>query len=194
MPPPETAEAAQPRNDNAALAWFGPALSQLHPALRALHREGGTLRGEVCIETGRGLAGALGRHLARTLGLPLDRARRGFEVRIEHEAGAMRWRRRFDDGSALDSTFHPVGRYPDGYWIERSGARALRLGVETTGGGWYWRLRGWSLHGLPLPSWQLRLRAFKRIEADGRYRFCVEFALAGLGLLLRYDGVLTVDR
>lgn len=141
------------------------------------------LRGEVVIATGGGLGGVIGRRLARRLGLPLDRARRGFEVRIEHETGAMRWCRRFDDGSALGSTFHPVGHYPDGYWIERSGARALRLGVETTGGGWRWRLRGWSLHGMPLPPWPLRLRAFKRIEADGRYRFCVEFALAGLGPL-----------
>lgn len=187
MPRPDAAHAT------AVQAWFGNAFGELHPALQALHRDGGVLRGEVGIVTGRALGGWLGRRVARRLGVPLGRARRGFEVRIEHDAKAMRWTRRFDDGSVLVSVFEPMGRYPHGEWRERNGAVTLRLGVDTDGGGWRWRLRGVSLRGIPLPRWPLRMQAWKRIERDGGYRFCVAFALAGGGLLLRYEGVLRVE-
>jgi hypothetical protein len=183
MPPPEAP------HGNAATAWFGDRFADLHPLLQALHRDGGVLRGDVDIATGAGIAGVAGRRLARRLGIPVDRARRGFEVRIVHDAAAMRWIRRFDDGSVLASTFQPHGRHPDGFWTERSGALRLRLGVDLDGGGWRWRLLGLRAFGLPLPRALLRVDAFKRIER-ARYRFGVRFALPLLGDVLRYEGLL----
>lgn len=179
---------------NAAIAWFGPAFARLHPLLQALHRDGGALAGEIELRTGRGLAGHLGRRLAHKLGIPLDRARRGFRVDIVHEPGRMLWLRRFDDGSELRSAFEPVGAYPDGYWLEATGPARLRLGVDLDGGGWRWRFLGASVRGLPLPGLLFpRTDAYKRIELhDGqeRYRFAVVFSLFPFGELLRYEGAL----
>ncbi|WP_123649574.1 DUF4166 domain-containing protein [Lysobacter enzymogenes] len=179
---------------NAAIEWFGPAFDRLHPLLQALHRDGGALAGEIELRTGRGLAGVLGRRLARRLGIPLDRPRRGFRVDIVHEPARMLWLRRFDDGSELRSVFEPVGRWPDGHWLETTGPVRMRLGVDIDDGGWRWRLLGLSARGLPLPrSLFPRTDASKRIERiDGeeRYRFAVAFSWFPFGELLRYQGAL----
>ncbi|MEI2433326.1 DUF4166 domain-containing protein [Lysobacter yananisis] len=179
---------------NAAIGWFGPAFDRLHPLLQALHRDGGALAGEIELRSGRGLAGVLGRRLARRLGIPLDRPRRGFRVDIVHEPTRMLWLRRFDDGGELRSVFEPVGHWPDGHWLETTGPVRLRLGVDLDGGGWRWRLLGLSARGLPLPrSLFPRTDASKRIERiDGeeRYRFAVAFSWFPFGELLRYQGAL----
>ncbi|QQQ00354.1 DUF4166 domain-containing protein [Lysobacter enzymogenes] len=179
---------------NAAIGWFGPAFDRLHPLLQALHRDGGALAGEIELRSGRGLAGVLGRRLARRLGIPLDRPRRGFRVDIVHEPAHMLWLRRFDDGSELRSVFEPVGHWPDGHWLETTGPVRLRLGVDLDGGGWRWRLLGLSARGLPLPRLLFpRTDASKRIERiDGeeRYRFAVVFSWFPFGELLRYQGAL----
>lgn len=180
---------------NAATRWFGEGFARLHPALQALHREVGGLRGAVTITPGRGVAGLLGRRIAQRLGIPTGAALSGFEVRIAHDAQAMRWERRFEDGRTLRSVFSPVGLYPDGHWLEDTGAVQLKLAVDIRDGGWYWRLLRASLHGVPLPRWLFpRTEAFKRIDADGGYRFAVAFALFPFGTLLRYEGVLAPER
>lgn len=176
---------------NAATQWFGPAFDRLHPLLQAMHRSGGTLGGQIAVSTGTGLAGSVGRRLARRLGIPVDRAHRGFQVDLVHDARAMQWRRRFDDGSELVSVFRPVGRYPDGHWLESTGPVRMKLGVDLDGGGWRWRLRGVQVGGMPLPLFLFpRTDACKRIEDDGRYRFAVAFSLFPFGELLRYEGAL----
>ncbi|WP_460731892.1 DUF4166 domain-containing protein [Lysobacter tyrosinilyticus] len=175
--------------------WFGEDFARLHPALQALHREGGTLSGAVTITTGRGFAGALGRRMARRLGIPTVPGLAGFEVRITHDAQAMRWERRFGEGRTLLSVFRPLGMCPHGYWLEDTGVVQLKLTVDIRDGGWYWRLLGASLRGVPLPLWLFpRTEAFKRIDADGGYRFAVAFALFPFGTLLKYEGVLTPER
>jgi hypothetical protein len=182
---------------NAVTQWFGPAFDRLHPLLQALHRSGGTLGGEIAISSGTGLAGRIGRRLARKLGIPVDRPRRGFRVDIVHDEQQMQWRRRFDDGSELLSIFRPVGRYPDGHWLESTGPARMKLGVDLDGGGWRWRLLGVDVRGVPLPLFLFpRTDAYKRIECDERgesgerYRFAVAFSLFPFGELLRYEGAL----
>lgn len=172
------------------IAWFGPAFAQLHPLLQALHRNGGTLRGEVELGYGRGLGAALGRRLALKLGLPKAPGIHGFQVRISHRDGALYWEREFADGGRMVSVFRPVGCWPRGYWEESTGPLRLRLGVEVKEGGWCWRPRRALLGRLPVPLWLLpRSRAYKRIE-DGRYRFYVGFTLPLLGTVLSYSGAL----
>lgn len=170
--------------------WFGAAFERLHPLLQALHRNGGLLRGPVDVRFGRGLAGVIGRRLARKLGIPQNDRPHVFEVRIGHEDGLLHWDRRFDDGQRFLSTFRPVGHWPDGLWIEDSAGIALRLQVEVIDGGWHWRCIGAQLGRIRLPRGLLpRSEAFKRIE-DGRYRFSVSFALPLLGRMLSYGGTL----
>jgi hypothetical protein len=173
--------------------WFGDAFSQLHPLLQTLHRDGGLLRGRIAIDCGRGAAGLIGRRLARRLGIPADRSDCGFVVRIAHAEDALLWCRRFETGNEMISSFVPYGRFPDGGWHERTGPLTLDLGVDTSGGGWRWRLRGARWHGISVPLALLpRSQAGKRI-VDGRYAFEVEFRLPLLGRVLRYAGTLDAE-
>jgi hypothetical protein len=86
------------------------------------------------------------------------------------------------------SVFHPVGSWPHGYWIERIGFLQFRLTVDIIEGGWHWRALRVSASGVRLPlALFARSQAYKRIE-DGRYFFCVRFAVPLLGEVLRYSG------
>lgn len=173
------------------VAWFGPAFEQLHPWLQQLHRRGGRLQGEVLLAFGGGLAGVFGRRLARRLGIPDDAGRHVLDVDISHDGASLLWDRRFNARTRMASVFHPVGAWPEGYWIERTGPVEMHLGVEIVDGGWCWRLRRLRVHGVPVPLWSLpRPDAGKRI-VDGRYRFFVGFSLPGLGAVLSYGGDLT---
>lgn len=177
--------------ENVVTRWFGARFDALDPLLQRLHRHGGTLSGRVDIATGRGLAGMLGRRFARGLGVPVDRPSRGFEVRIGHTGTALIWARRFEGGAEMVSRFEPVGIWPDGHWIERTGALQLRLTVDVIDGGWHWRPLRTTLRGVPLPRFLVPASsASKRVE-NGRYVFRVVFALAGIGPVLSYGGTLT---
>lgn len=177
-------------DDTAVSRWFGPAFAQLHPQLQALHRRGGSLHGPLAIRFGRGLAGIVGRRLARRLGMPTDGAAHRLHVGIRHADGLLHWNRRFDDGARFVSIFRPYGCWPDGGWIEQTGAVALRLQVDVVDGGWQWRCIGAQLGRWPMPLWLLpRTRAGKCIES-GNYRFDVSIALPLLGEVLGYGGLL----
>ncbi|THD02368.1 hypothetical protein B1810_15730 [Panacagrimonas perspica] len=99
---------------SAVSRWFGPHFQTLQPLLRDLHLHGGRLQGVVRIRVGRGIAGWLCRRLARSIGVPVDREQRGFEVRIHHSDRALHWDRRFEAAGEMKSTFVPVGTWPTG--------------------------------------------------------------------------------
>lgn len=170
--------------------WFGPAFGELHPLLQQLHRHGGVLSGEIDIQVGRGPAGWIGRRLAKSVGIPVDQPRRGFEVSIRHTGTALEWNRRFDNGAEMRSLFVPVGTRRDGWWVESTGPVEMHLTVDVDRGGWLWRVLRTRVRGIPVPLFVMpRSRAGKRIE-NGRYLFQVEFALPLLGTVLRYGGAL----
>lgn len=179
-------------SDNVVRRWFGEDFSQLHPRLQALHLTGGILRGDVEPRTGTGIAGLIGRRIAASMGLPLDRRRRGLEVVIDHDANGLLWSRRFDGGAVMTSTFVPVGTRACGYWVETTGALRLHLGVDTAGGGWQWKPLRAYVHSMRVPLWTLpRLRAGKRIVGD-RYLFSVELSVPIIGEVLGYRGELAM--
>lgn len=170
--------------------WFGPAFADLHPLLQDLHRRGGVLRGEIDIRVGRGLAGWMGRRLAKSVGIPVDQPRRGFEVTICHTPTALEWTRRFDNGAVMRSLFRPVGTRLSGWWVEDTGPVELHLTVDVERGAWIWRNLRARIRGIRVPLFLLpRSLAGKRIE-NGRYVFHVEFALPLLGTVLSYGGTL----
>lgn len=178
-------------SENAVTRWFGPQFSALHPLLQELHRHGGSLQGQVDIAFGPGIAGLIGRRLARKLGIPVDKPRCGFRVDIRHEGDALYWQRHFEGGNEMLSVFRPQGHWPGGFWQEQTGPLCLYLGVDVVEGGWYWRLRQVRLGAVALPPWLLPAsRAGKYIE-NGRYHFEVDFSLPLLGRLLRYSGSLS---
>lgn len=172
--------------------WFGSRFGDLHPLLQELHTLGGTLHGDVYIVYGGGLAGVIGRRIAKKLNVP-GAGRHKFMVRISHHSDGLHWDRTFDDTTDMRSVFTPVGAIDDGYWIEQTGPLKLRLTVDIEKGGWYWRCLGFQLWGVPLPVWLFpNSRAYKTIE-DGQYRFYVGFSLPLLGPLLSYSGLLRAD-
>ena len=171
--------------------WFNGRFDELHPMLRALHSEGGTLQGTVQIVHGTGLAGVLGRRLAKKLKLP-KAGSHDFSVRIYHLPDGLHWDRCFGQAAELKSIFTPVGTIDNGYWLEATGRLKMRLTVDIRNGGWYWRCLGFRALGVPLPAWLLpRSIAYKTIEG-GRYRFQVGFSAPLLGDLLSYSGLLEV--
>lgn len=170
--------------------WFGEEFRQLHPLLQQLHRCGGTLAGEVQVQTGTGFGGWLGRRLAKAIGIPIDRTHRGLVVEIRHTTDALLWNRTFHSGAEMKSIFIPVGSLGEGYWYEKTSALKLWLGVDTTGGAWAWKPLRAYLYGVRLPLSLLPdSRAGKHIE-EGHYVFKVEFRLPVFGTVLSYGGKL----
>lgn len=178
--------------DTTAETWFGTAFAELHPLLQDLHRKGGVLRGPVEVDFGTGLAGWLGQRLARRLGVPSTAGTHQLEVEIHSASGVLHWSRRFNGSSRFVSRFRPVGVYPSGHWVERTGPLTLLLGVQVVDGGWHWRHRGTRWLGVPLPRFLLpRTLASKAIE-EGGYRFSVEIRMPLLGKVLGYAGTLAL--
>lgn len=169
-------------------AWFGAAFHQLHPMLQHLHMNGATLAGTVQVRMGRGLAGLVGKRLARQLGIPPVNGTTPLTVHIHSSATALHWDRTFGDGATFASVFTPVGTYPTGYWVESSGPLRLYLGVAIVDGGWEWRQRGGGIWGIPIPAWLLpRTTASKRI-VQGAYHFSVRVSVPLLGDVMSYSG------
>ena len=65
-------QAANSIDSNTVTAWFGEMFFELHPGLQSLHRHGGVLKGKIQLNFGKGLAGVLGKRIARKLGVPLQ--------------------------------------------------------------------------------------------------------------------------
>ena len=173
--------------------WFGAHFAELDPLIRDLHRNGGVLTGRIAVDCGNGLAGWIGRRLARRLGIPTDRAEHVLKVHIHDAADGLHWDRVFNDTSVFKSLFVPVGNYPHGHWMETSGALNLRLQVRVVAGGWHWVPAGAQLGPIVLPRWMLgSTLAYKEI-VEGHYNFQVEIRLPLLGTILRYGGLLALE-
>lgn len=172
--------------------WFGDQFNKLHPALQQLHRIGGRLTGDVKITYGRGIAGVLGRRLAKKMNFPNEGLHQ-LSVNISHDRGGLHWARSFDGRAPVESLFNPVGNINDGYWLETTGPLQMRLTVDIIKGGWFWRCLNVKFLGLPVPQWLLpRTDAYKTIE-NGKYRFHVAFSLPLMGTLVSYRGLLVLE-
>ena len=104
-----TLEASAADGDSAVMKWFGEDFDRLHPLLQTLHRQDSTLSGEVTLWFGAGRAGAMGRRLARHLGIPDIAGQHHLEVEVCHDATTMWWKRRFDHSHPVLSRFRLVG-------------------------------------------------------------------------------------
>jgi hypothetical protein len=179
------------RHAGAVERWFGAGFARLHPALQALHRDGGRLSGPIAIERGTGFAGLLGAIALRRMGVDARQSHR-MTVEIRGDADALHWSRRIDDTRTAMSVFRPVGAWPDGHWIETVGPFAFELGVEIVDGAWRWQPRHCRVFGWPLPRWLApRPIAGKRVDGDA-YRFDVRIDLPLLGTVLAWGGRLRI--
>jgi hypothetical protein len=171
--------------------WFGEQFFALHPLIQKLHRNGGTLEGTVDISFGYGLAGFIGKRLAKKLSIPVNSTSK-LTVNISPKNGYLYWQRCFDDNSIMLSTFEPVGTIQEGYWLEKTGKFTLKLTVNIINGGWYWHCLGYEFGGIKLPKILFpKATAYKTI-IDENYHFHVSFSLPVLGKLLSYSGQLSI--
>jgi len=171
--------------------WFGHSYSKLAPELQKLHLNGGVLYGQVEVKQGKGLAGLIGRRIAKKLGIPKS-GTNDLRVNISHDEHYLHWDRQFNDATLMKSRFQPLDTIEQGYWVEKSGSLELVLTVDVIDQGWHWRCLQYKYRGIAMPLWLFpSMDAYKNIE-DGSYRFYVGFSLPLLGLLFSYSGLLNV--
>lgn len=176
---------------DAVQTWFAAGFNQLHPMLQDLHRHGGRLHGQIDIQYGRGLAGLLGKRFAAKFGLPLGVSSTALDVHIHSDGQALYWQRTFSGATQRQSVFSPVGNWPAGYWLEKTGAVQLVLAVQVIDGGWHWQPLQCRLFGVRIPLFCMpQVRAYKTIE-NSQYRFYVGVSLPMLGFLFSYSGLLS---
>lgn len=180
--------------ENVAEQWLGEKFLELHPLLQDLHRRPGLLSGQVEVSFGPGLAGVIGRRTAARLGVPSSAGQHRLEVSIYSENGVLHWLRSFNGLSQLHSEFRPVGRYPTGHWVERSGLLTLILGVDVLSGAWHWVHKGTRLLGIPLPQALVPTTLASKSIDQGLYRFSVQVRAPVLGKLFAYSGALALNR
>jgi hypothetical protein len=171
--------------------WFGKHFTALHPLIQELHTHGGSLTGDVNIKFGAGVAGLVGKRLAKKLEIPSTEGIHSLKVVIKHTDDKLHWSRCFDNTQVLNSVFTPVRNKSNGYWEEKTGAIELYLKVDIKNQGWYWKPIKTKIKGIPLPMWLLpKTTAYKYIESD-KYKFYVGFSFFTLGTFLSYSGLLT---
>ena len=170
--------------------WFGEGFTRLHPKLQELHRDGGVVRGIARLQYGSGLGGWIGRRFTQRIGIDPRLHEVELEVRIYSDAEVLHWDRRFGRGAAVKSEFRPIGSWPTGYWIERTGAVQIALRVDTSNGGWRWQaFRVW-ICGVRVPLALLPRVAAYKFMRDDRYVFHVELSMPVLGSMFSYSGEL----
>jgi len=168
-------------------SWFEDDFSDLDPLLQRLHLFGGELSGNIDISYGNGIAGLIGKRLAKKMKLP-NQGRHKLLVSISHSSKGLHWNRVFNDQEVVESLFAPFGNNKNGYWIETTGPVKMKLTVDIIDGGWFWRCLNLSLFGLPIPLFLVpKSQAYKIIE-NGQYIFNVSFTYPLLGSLVSYQG------
>lgn len=172
--------------------WFGEKFLELHPLLQKLHTKGGKLTGEVKIHYGNGLAGIIGRRLAKKMNLPGEGAHQ-LQVDISHSDDGLYWGRCFNNQASVISLFKPVGTIKKGHWVETTGPLTMNLTVDILEGGWYWRCLKVAFMGVPVPIWLIPKATAYKIIDSGEYRFYVQFSLPVLGALVSYQGLLQAE-
>jgi len=169
--------------------WFESDFSNLDPLLQKLHLSGGELSGDIDISYGKGIAGLIGKRLAKKMKLP-SKGSHKLLVSIYHSSKGLHWDRTFNDDNIVESLFVPVGNNKNGYWVETTGPLKMKLTVDIIEGGWFWRCLSISLFGLPIPTFFVpKSQAYKIIE-NSKYIFNVSFTYPLIGSLVSYRGVL----
>jgi hypothetical protein len=104
------------------------------------------------------------------------------QVTIRSQAGSERWQRRFGKHK-MDSMLRESG----GLLAERLGPVNFRFKLQASAEGIRWVPVRMNVLGIPLPLKWFDF-AVNETSVDGRYRFDVRVVIAGVGLLVHYQG------
>ncbi|WP_448547649.1 hypothetical protein [Thalassotalea fusca] len=88
--------------------WFEDDFANLDPLLQKLHISGGELSGKIEISYGNGVAGLIGKRLAKKKKLP-SQGVHDLSVSISHSDAGLHWNRKFNDNNIVESLFVPSG-------------------------------------------------------------------------------------
>lgn len=144
------------------------------------------------MQYGSGIAGYFGRRLSKKLGIPVGSPVVPLKVTIAHHPDYLLWSRKFGDANQMESSFIPLGHYPDGHWLEETSGVKVTLGVEIVDGGWKWHQRKARVMGISIPGWLVPKVAAGKSIVSGKYQFDVSIHHPWLGFLLSYHGLLDV--
>jgi len=181
---------SMPNNKGAPLfrRLLGEAWDRLPTSLRIMHDFTGVLvgRGEATVERGRGLFARL---LAALIGFPAAGKNVAVEVEMRSREGCEIWRRTFA-GRSFESVLLE-GRGDALLW-ERFGPIAVGMALICEGDRLRWVMRGWRLAGIALPLFLAPRIDVYETGRDGRFHFHVKIGHPLVGLIVCYDGWLTL--
>ena len=165
----------------------GASWESLPAPLREVHEAEGLVawRGRCRVRRGEGMVARLA---GRVMDLPPAGEHPDIEVVIEASRGGETWTRCIG-GARMRSWL----RESRGKLVEAMGPCVFTFALHAANGTIQWRLHGVRCLGLPLPRSWFRVQARESV-ADSLYRFEVSAAMAGVGLLVAYDGTLDPRR
>lgn len=170
---------------NAFETCLGAALDQLPETVRRAHIGKIGLIGFARVMRG-GIAASL---FADAMNLPAAAERVTISVEGEHLPDRMIWNRQFGDRQ-----FRSCFTLDRGRMIESLGPFRLRLRLEARDRRLHYVLEHVTLFGLPVPRFLApQLEAWEG-EREGRYDFALEVRLPVIGRLIRYEGLLDLQR
>ncbi|MDB5539246.1 MAG: saccharopine dehydrogenase [Devosia sp.] len=167
---------------------MGDGFERLPEVTRRLHRGRPAViaEGEAVVAPAEN---AIGRFIARRLGVPVVEGRVPVRVVIESREGREHWTRFFAD-KPMRSVMSVA---PNGLIEESFGPVAIRMRLVPRGDGLDMVRVSGRLWGVPLPGFLLpKIKAEERMDEGGRHRFDVEIGLPLLGRLVAYRGYLVL--
>jgi hypothetical protein len=166
---------------------------EMAPLLREVHEHATLLRGTVTVTRG---SSWLLRALAELSGMPRSCVDAPCVVRFEQKphwpAGTERWVREMA-GRRFTSLLMPAGPGETGEFKESFGWYHFRFALELDNGAVAFRLRAWSVLGVPLPRALWPHVVTREAQQGEFYTFLVEAHLPLLGLLVGYRGRLRIE-
>lgn len=167
---------------------MGDAFDRLPETTRQIHRGRPAIiaEGEAVVAPADS---AVGRLVARLIGVPATEGRQPLRVVIESRDGREHWTRFFADRPMRSV----MSAAPNGLIEERFGAVAIRMQLVARGDGLDMVRASGRLWGVPLPGFLLpTIKAEERVDEGGRHRFEVDIGLPLFGRLVAYRGYLVV--
>jgi len=167
---------------------LGPRFAVLPPRVRELHdlSSASVWAGTANVERGRS---PLSRLAAMIAGLPPEGRAQPLRVTFLPVGANEIWKRQF--GRAL---FRSLQYARKGFLCERAGPTTFVFTPIATAEGLELRLDGFRVLGLPLPRLLHPSVRTWEWEREGVYHFQVEAQLPLVGLIVRYDGWLMLER
>jgi hypothetical protein len=165
----------------------GDAFDRLPDATRQIHRGRPAViaEGEAVVAPADN---AVGRFIARLVGVPGTEGRQPLRVVIESREGREHWTRFFAD-RPMRSVMSVAG---DGLIEERFGAIAIRMRLVARPDGLDMVRVSGRVWGVPVPGFLLpSIKAEERVDEGGRHRFEVDIGLPLFGRLVAYRGYLS---